>query len=103
MAKLTVKLSNEEIRGIATDRLNQLIETAKLTATENLKQRIDSVPQRYKRAYLEAITGEGGLANAIKAKCLECVNFEDVDSNIGDCQIRSCPINPYRPYRKQKA
>jgi len=37
-------------------------------------------------------------ARAMKAKCLECINFEMID-----CRIPSCPLYPWRPYKDKDA
>jgi hypothetical protein len=39
-------------------------------------------------------------AQAIKAKCLTCVNFEDYRGRIGGCTVYDCPLWHLRPYQK---
>jgi hypothetical protein len=62
-----------------------------------------SIPTRFKKLFLKLFAGEIKNRNqAIKAKCLECVAYEDVNETIGRCQVKLCPIWNFRPYQKEK-
>lgn len=55
-------------------------------------------PARLK-LFKRAFSGEGSPRDAIKAKCLECV-----DCDLGavrDCTGYSCPLWKYRPFQRQ--
>jgi hypothetical protein len=41
--------------------------------------------------------GSPSKVNAIKAKCLECSNFQRIE--IRDCTVHQCPLWLYRPYQ----
>jgi hypothetical protein len=49
--------------------------------------------------YRKALLGQVSPRQAIKAKCQECVCWEEMVSRIGQCTVRSCPIWAYRPYQ----
>jgi hypothetical protein len=49
-----------------------------------------------KNAFLKAFSGKGKAA-AIKAKCIECCNFER--HQVTACGVRGCPLWLYRPFR----
>jgi hypothetical protein len=36
---------------------------------------------------------------AIKAKCQECVGYEDVTESIRSCRVHRCALWAYRPYQ----
>lgn len=36
---------------------------------------------------------------AIKAKCQECVGYEEMIKTIRDCTVWRCPLHRYRPYQ----
>ena len=57
------------------------------------------IPKQLRGTYDRAIKGKASYAGAVKAKCLECCNFEDVRTRVGACTVRMCPLWAYRPYR----
>lgn len=40
-------------------------------------------------------------ASAIKAKCCDCMAFEDYRTRISDCRTFICPLWPHRPYQNK--
>lgn len=77
--------------------------SAKFTLPLDLKAiqtTVDRTPEIYRERYVESLTGEGGLRNAIDTKCRECVGFEEVYSRVGECTVRKCPLWFYRPYQR---
>jgi hypothetical protein len=60
---------------------------------------LDRVPERLKGLFLRVLDGEASPRQAIKAKCYECVCFEDVNKRIRDCTVYTCPIWGYRPFK----
>jgi hypothetical protein len=59
---------------------------------------IDGIPGKYKGAYIKALNARLNHA-AIKAKCYECICFENVKENITDCRGWTCPLYFFRPYQ----
>lgn len=55
------------------------------------------VPQSCVRIVAKAFEREGGRANAIKAFCLVCLNYNRKD--IRECTAPTCPLYPWRPYQ----
>jgi len=40
------------------------------------------------------------MRKAIHAKCYDCVGREDINEQIGNCEIVLCSLYYYRPYQK---
>lgn len=54
----------------------------------------------YKKAHAKFVEAPtNSRARAIKMKCLECVNFEDVRQNVGECKAKSCALWSFRPFQ----
>jgi hypothetical protein len=56
-----------------------------------------NIPKYYKANYEKAILGNS-RKEAVKAKCLDCMNWDKKEVAI--CEIETCPLWPYRPYIK---
>ena len=65
---------------------------------ENQKQWFAKIPKVYQQNYETAMSGRSKAAG-IKAKCLDCTNWQRVE--ISDCLVETCPLFPYRPYRSR--
>lgn len=70
--------------------------------TEKQKKHVDTVPQ-LRRGIIERAYGGKSKATAIKAKCIDCMGYEDVKTRVSECASEICPLWPYRPYQKSKA
>lgn len=64
--------------------------------------RSESIPERYLKPVRDAYSGRASYRGATKAKCIECVNFEDVINRIRGCTARRCPIWNYRPFKVEE-
>lgn len=64
--------------------------------------RYHSIPHKMRYQWLKAYAGELSPKQAIKAKCQDCVGWEDVRTNIGFCTARTCPLWAYRPYQAKE-
>lgn len=62
---------------------------------------IDKVPTNFRALFKKCLTKEIGKAPALKAKCQECVGYEETISRIRDCPTWRCPLWRYRPYQKK--
>lgn len=40
----------------------------------------------------------GGRANAIRAKCYDCSNWQREE--VAECKVTTCPLHPWRPFQK---
>jgi hypothetical protein len=49
----------------------------------------------YARLYLKAWS-EPNKRNIIKAKCIECCGFEDVNRRVRECTVEICPLHQIR-------
>ena len=56
---------------------------------------------QYDKLLAKASKGTASFASAIKAKCVECVNEEQVKERVGGCTVRRCPLWAYRPFRPE--
>ena len=59
----------------------------------------DDMPVSYRGNYKRAISGKSPT-NAIKAKCLDCTNWQKIEITL--CPHSACALHGYRPYRKLK-
>ncbi len=64
----------------------------------SITSKADNMPNIYRKSYLSAVSGKATPRNAIKAFCIECMNY--VKSEVTKCDTIDCPLNLYRPYRK---
>lgn len=60
----------------------------------------DHVSDRYQAIVQKAYNGTASPMKAIKAKCVECVNYESPATTIHDCTVERCPLWLYRPYQR---
>jgi len=58
-----------------------------------------SVPLKYALSLSRALSGEASPRQAIKAKCSECVGYEDTENRIRTCTVKKCALLAYRPYK----
>lgn len=91
-------MPSKEKRMIAAARFNETFESL----SEKLKQRVSSTPKNYQGSYARALAGEANLRQSIKAKCQECVGFENVRDEVGNCKVFTCPLWHHRPYTKKQ-
>ncbi len=59
----------------------------------------DAIPKAYRPNYLKAMAGKSKAA-ALKAKCLDCTNWQR--DEIAGCPVRTCSLWPYRPYARDR-
>ncbi len=64
-----------------------------------VEESLKGVPKKYAGTYRRALEGKAPKAGAIKAKCLECVGFEEAQERIRNCTVTRCPLWSYRPYQ----
>ena len=60
-----------------------------------------NIPSKYQQVYLRAATGKSSPREAIKAKCLDCVGYEEPSNRIRACSAKTCPVWQFRPYQKK--
>lgn len=61
-----------------------------------------SISNSYSRQYDKFMANPTSRARAVKAKCLECVNFEDAVNQVGGCTVTKCPLWAFRPYQDKR-
>ena len=57
------------------------------------------LPESYKTNYEKAVT-TNSLKEAIKAKCLDCMNWSKGEITV--CPVPWCPLFYHRPYQKSQ-
>ncbi len=60
---------------------------------------IERTPLLYRVLRVKAALGEASPRLAIKAKCQECVGYEEVRESVGNCRSFGCALWSYRPYQ----
>lgn len=94
-------LSSPEGRGMA----KKIGDEAKANLIARLSPRqarqYGYVPPRYQRSWLNAVLGESSSKKCIRAKCQECVGWEDVNVRVSTCDIDTCALWAQRPYQSQ--
>lgn len=83
----------------AQDLRNARLARLKDSLTERAYLAVERTPPKYQGMRIKAHLGELSPRLAIKAKCEECVGYEDVREEVGNCKAMSCPIWTYRPYQ----
>jgi len=67
-----------------------------------LEKHLETVPPKFRPLASRALRGVSGKAAAVKAKCQECVNYEEVRERVGNCTAWTCPLWRFRPYQKTR-
>jgi hypothetical protein len=79
------------------DRRNQALERRSRAHRTEIRDRADSCPKSRREGYLRAAGGIATPREAIKAFCLECVNWSD--DEVRQCPAGACSLWLYRPYQ----
>ncbi len=66
------------------------------TREEQIAQRLEQMPKKYRATYRRAIEGRS-LRACINSQCLECVAWQRLE--VTECTDRGCPLYAVRPYR----
>ena len=61
------------------------------------------LPDKARALWLKATGGECSPRQAIKAKCQQCVGYEDTVQRVRDCTTSKCPLWTFRPYQEMDA
>ena len=70
-----------------------------MTQQEQIKKRLANMPSIYRGHYRKAMRGRSMKA-AIKAQCLECVNWARKEVEL--CTDSGCPLFLFRPFQAIK-
>lgn len=64
--------------------------------------RYKSIPPKFQTNWLKCFLGlTTNKRMMIKAKCCECAGYENTKENVGNCDIKTCPLWNARPYQKK--
>ena len=73
--------------------------------TENggsrLERYLGAIPVSAQGIVRRATMKTGGRMNAIKAKCLDCCNFDRQE--VAECTVTTCPLHVWRPFQAKKS
>jgi hypothetical protein len=67
--------------------------------TEKQAAKVAEVPVNCQAVLTKAYTREATMRQAVKAKCQECMGWEDVVASVRNCSSPTCPLLGYRPYQ----
>jgi hypothetical protein len=88
-------ISAQERIARASAQLSQRVKSLKI----EIRKAVEAVPERYRVLFSKTASLEASPRQAIKAKCLECCCFEEIQERIGNCTTYRCPLWAYRPYQ----
>lgn len=71
----------------------------KIELTASQLKYIENTPTLHKELIRKAMLGKLSPRQAIKAKCLGCVGFEDSTDRIRNCTSKTCELLSHRPYQ----
>lgn len=100
-----MSVQREESRGMGLtpqemrDRSSALMAQRAQNFIGDMAAVLKTIPATYRVLFSKAASGEASPRQAIKAKCQECVGFEDVGNRVGGCTCYKCPLFKYRPYQ----
>lgn len=73
------------------------LQTANTVALE--RKYADQVPVMSRAVTLRAYEASASPRDAIRAKCAECVGYEETLTRVRECTAYRCPLWSYRPYQ----
>lgn len=93
-------MDSKQIKAKADEQFKKRMENL----PESVRDYIEKwVPKRYQNLFSKVLQfNTGGGKAVIKAKCLDCVGFEEAERRIGNCQTRTCPLWSLRPFQDSK-
>jgi len=59
----------------------------------------NTTPPMWRGGALKAFDGRCSPRSAIKAKCHECVGYEDTVERVKTCTVHLCPLWMFRPHQ----
>lgn len=77
------------------------IDNLKTQHSERSTFAASQVPTLWRPLYVRAHSFRASPRQAIKAKCQNCVCYEDARNRISECSTFTCPLWPYRPYQSR--
>ena len=95
-------LNREEHDSVADGFYDEPSEKSEAQVVFSQKQFTLTLPPRFKKLIERAMKGSASPRQAIRAKCFDCVGFEDASRRIDACSTSICPLHKYRP-RSEKA
>lgn len=71
----------------------------KANLPERTFKMVSGAPPTYQGRLAKAVLGECSLTTAVRAKCEDCVGWEEVQKRVGGCKSYSCALWHWRPYQ----
>ena len=80
------------------------VKTTKKTLLKNFTDEelviyLKGTSEQYSSAFRKAFSGTRSLKTIVKAKCIDCVGFEDCRNAIKNCSVKFCALWGWRPYQ----
>lgn len=76
---------------------------ASLERPDKLTALLCRVPPLFRGTFERAFLGKSSPRGAIKAKCQECVGYEETIDRVRNCRVLGCPLWTYRPYQEKQS
>lgn len=83
----TDNLDSGRLAGITTEIKNEVERYA------------ETIPELCRGTYLRAARKESSPRQAIKAKCCDCMGYENAVKRVRECSSYKCPLWMFRPYQ----
>jgi len=75
------------------------VENSLHPAQNRTERYLAAIPTSARGIIARSLSKQGSPRSAIKAKCLDCCNFDR--SEISDCSVVICPLHPWRPFQAE--
>ncbi len=79
----------------STAKIDQISLKAKLDAY------LPQVPASFRKTLIRSVLEGRSRSSAIKAKCQNCVGYEEAHKRIRECSSQLCPLWRLRPYQQK--
>lgn len=88
-------------RGTIEDRAKaaEIREKLRMKMPLEAHKTLATVPKRYQAEWIDSYSGVLGPKAAIKAKCHDCVGYEEIQERVGNCLSRDCALWRFRPHQ----
>lgn len=83
----------------ASMRVSRTLEDILPILSDRQRLAVTSAPSLYRLSYARALAGQLSPRQTIKAKCVECVGFEEIKTRVGECTVSICALWHSRPFQ----
>lgn len=68
---------------------------------QRIKAYLNNIPKLHSGLFDRVLLSaqKASRAEAVKAKCIDCMGFENVANRVRECSAVTCPLYHFRPYQ----